>query len=423
MKKPLVIVIIVLLIGLNIIPPTSSIIMDKTTLPPNKVNVLYVGGNGTGNFTRIQDAIDNSFDGDIVFVYNGTYNECLIIYKSIKLIGENQNKTIINGENFGNVIKINKSYVTLAKFSIINSRQSYNNMGVKVQSDDESQIDTINISFCIIKNNWVALSFLNVSNSSIYRCYIHNNNGNGIYYEGKSNNVLIKDCIIKNNGNETEDLEYAGGININKSEYSNNYNSNVTIQSCKIANNIGNGISIDQTIKGEISNNEIYNSTTFGIYITLDSQNIEIHNNNIYKNHWLGILIDGLLFSCYNIRIYENLIFNNGDGKTFDSGIIVEGLNYEVIIENNNIKENNIYGILLIHSKNNKIFNNSLINNTKNACFYQPFLISKNQWYNNYWGQFQFFPKIIFGWIIYNNDKLLRWFNIDWHPAKEPYDI
>ena len=36
---------------------------------------LYVGGSGPGNFSKIQDAVDNTSDGDIVFVYSGFYQE------------------------------------------------------------------------------------------------------------------------------------------------------------------------------------------------------------------------------------------------------------------------------------------------------------------------------------------------------------
>ncbi len=38
-------------------------------------NILYVGGTGPNNYTRIQDAIDNASDGDTIFVYSGIYYE------------------------------------------------------------------------------------------------------------------------------------------------------------------------------------------------------------------------------------------------------------------------------------------------------------------------------------------------------------
>ena len=33
-------------------------------------NILYVGGSGPGNFTSIQDAVNNASEGDTVFVFD-----------------------------------------------------------------------------------------------------------------------------------------------------------------------------------------------------------------------------------------------------------------------------------------------------------------------------------------------------------------
>ena len=50
-------------------------------------NILYVGGSGPGNYSKIQDAIDDASDGDTVFVFNGIYYENVWIdEKSINLM-------------------------------------------------------------------------------------------------------------------------------------------------------------------------------------------------------------------------------------------------------------------------------------------------------------------------------------------------
>ena len=49
-------------------------------------NILYVGGNGPNNYTKIQDAIDDATNGDTIFVFNGTYYEHITINKTINLI-------------------------------------------------------------------------------------------------------------------------------------------------------------------------------------------------------------------------------------------------------------------------------------------------------------------------------------------------
>ena len=43
---------------------TPGITADET----NFGNILYVGGTGPGNYSRIQDSIDNASEGDMVFV-------------------------------------------------------------------------------------------------------------------------------------------------------------------------------------------------------------------------------------------------------------------------------------------------------------------------------------------------------------------
>ncbi|MCX6664402.1 MAG: pectinesterase family protein [Euryarchaeota archaeon] len=77
--------------------PVAAQNIGKTSLPTSSGNWLYVGGSGPGNYTKIQDAIDNTSDGDTVFVYSGTYNESIVINKNqLTLIGQDKNTTIIN---------------------------------------------------------------------------------------------------------------------------------------------------------------------------------------------------------------------------------------------------------------------------------------------------------------------------------------
>ena len=118
-RKWLVVGIILFFIGTCIIPAIAQ--DTEKPLPTSRGSWLYVGGSGPGNYTRIQDAIDNTSDGDTVFVFNGTYYENVIINKAINLIGENRNTTIIDGNESGNVIKLvaNGIEVTGLRFKIV----------------------------------------------------------------------------------------------------------------------------------------------------------------------------------------------------------------------------------------------------------------------------------------------------------------
>lgn len=70
-KKPLTVAIMLLLVSVSVIPSTGLAI-EKPSYPLGRGDILYVGGSGPGNYSKIQDAIDDASKGDTVFVYNGT---------------------------------------------------------------------------------------------------------------------------------------------------------------------------------------------------------------------------------------------------------------------------------------------------------------------------------------------------------------
>ena len=88
-------------------------------------NTLYVGGDGPGNYSAIQDAITDAANGDTIFVYNGTYYENILIYKSIQLLGEEKNTTIIDGDKKGDVVQVMADNVTISGFTVKNGGRLY----------------------------------------------------------------------------------------------------------------------------------------------------------------------------------------------------------------------------------------------------------------------------------------------------------
>jgi parallel beta-helix repeat protein len=84
-------------------------------------STLYVGGGGSGNYSRIQDAIDNATDGDTVFVYDDAspYLENLMVDKSISMIGENKETTRIEGITNVTVVRLAADHILLQGFTIV----------------------------------------------------------------------------------------------------------------------------------------------------------------------------------------------------------------------------------------------------------------------------------------------------------------
>jgi len=94
-----VFVMILLFMGTCIIPGMTQ----NTEKSPISLrgNWLYVGGSGPGNYSRIQDAINDAATGDIVYVFDDSspYYEDIYISKAISLVGEDRKTTVIDGQN------------------------------------------------------------------------------------------------------------------------------------------------------------------------------------------------------------------------------------------------------------------------------------------------------------------------------------
>jgi hypothetical protein len=157
---------------------------------------LYVGGAGPGNYTTIQAAIDTALPGDTVYVYSGVYYEHIIINKSLSLVGESADTTVIDASAVGDAIQITADYVNLSGFNIVNSGNSTWDAGVELFA---------------------------VAHCHIFDCNISNNLRSGIYFQSATDN-LIETCTISAN-------EWAGlwltATSINNKVYLSNIEANV----------------------------------------------------------------------------------------------------------------------------------------------------------------------------------------------------
>ena len=85
------------------------VIIVEVPEPVQAGTTWTVDDDGPADFSKIQDAINASSDGDTVFVYSGTYYENLWIDQSINLTGEDRNTTKIigDGEDYGIFVNVN----------------------------------------------------------------------------------------------------------------------------------------------------------------------------------------------------------------------------------------------------------------------------------------------------------------------------
>lgn len=247
--------------------------------------MLYVGGSGPENYSKIQDAINNATFGDTIYVYNDSspYYENVIITKNdLRLIGEYKFDTIIDGSNTGHVIEINADNITFEGFTIRNSGSNEEfkfDSGIHI----EYMSDFTMISNNIIGDNQHGIFIDGSRNSTISNNIILNNVEGIIIYGDAQHNIISKNKIEKN----------TNGIHEAFTRYS------LIIQN-DIINNKGTGIICSYTTyhittKNNFINN-LYHAYFEGRFKYFSERNQWIGN---YWDNWIGFgpkLIKGYIF-------------------------------------------------------------------------------------------------------------------------------
>jgi parallel beta-helix repeat protein len=370
MKKGLAVGIILLFVGTNVISLIAQKTEEKLSLPSTG-NILYVGGNGPGNYTRIQDAIDDASNGNTVFVYDDSspYRENVIVNKSINLIGEDKDYTVIDGSWQGTTVYISADMVNISRFRIIGI--GMDDIGIYLTSNFNT---IMNVTFPSI--NGIGIKLISSCNNTIkdstfssdgyvgtaislgdsnYNIITGNDilwDGGGIYLWGSNSNIL-KGNIIRAN------QEY--GIYLSSSD--NNIILGNDVSSTGISNTGNDGIKLGSSSNNIITGNIIFSEFGDGIYLSYSSKTT-ISNNSFLE---VGLQIE---------NSFQNTILNNTiSGKPLiylenkTDTVMADGEAGEILLINSDnitiqkyeISHSSI-GIEILRTHNSKIINNSIFN-------------------------------------------------------------
>ena len=412
------------------------LVLNLITLPPININtsamningnILYVGCDDVDCYTSIQSAINDAKSGDTIYVFDDSspYFETIVIDKSLNIVGENKDTTIIDGRNNGNVVYISADRVNVSNFTI---QAGGNNAGIVINSDENF----------IINNNFydnyygikIASAHYNiVEKNNIENCefanYIFDSTNNEIFENILNYNTIGLNLLQNSNENNIyrNAISFSEeAINIDRSSYNNIFwnlltdntygiysigsSYNKIFNKNQIIDNIY-AIYLDDSDYFSIYDNIISNNEKYGIYF-IDSMRANIHENSI-KNNEYGIYLDG---SSSN-NIYWNDIKNNINGIYFSYSS-----NNDFYL--NNVENNFQFGIYIFFSSSLKLSYNNFISNYVSAYFKQSFL-SFNSWKKNYWDDWSGNgAHRIYGEI---DDFILieDWFMFDRRPVENPY--
>jgi parallel beta-helix repeat protein len=430
-KKPLIVKwlsvgIILLFVGVTIAPATAQNTEKQSV---SRGNWLYVGGSGPGNYSRIQDAIDNANDGDTVYVYDDSspYNEEISIQKQLHLLGENKETTIIDSPNPGVAIDISSTagvrvegftikssdlgtiHISFSSFNTINNNyitaNSYDGIFLILSSDNsitdnvitapESGLRLYQSSRTLVSNNtfhkgglWLQDSWLN---------NVHDNNtvnGKPLLYLQNAADMILSDP--------------AGQIILIGCE-------NITVTNQNISNVVI-GIQLYDSYNCSLLRN-VLSSSTFsnskGIEM-IDSHNIRVCNNTITRLHAL------IAKNCDNIIILQNTIIN------VTSGIELSYCTNSVISLNTLKRAATLISISLRLCRTCTIsFNNFVDTSSFLSVMFEELPGAQNRWWRNYWQRPRILPKPIFGMITDGAyfPTRIYWIHFDFFPAQQPYNI
>jgi nitrous oxidase accessory protein len=287
-------------------------------------DTLYVGGSGPGNYSTIQDAINHSAIGDTVFVYahSSPYYERVTIPQAIRLIGQDRNTTIIDGQERGSIVTILSDNVEVIGFNIQNGGGENQGNGIGIHNYSNCVV-----THTIIQNCNSGIYITNSTNNTLVNNTLSENVMGISLSSGSNDNRLLGNTIL----NDTTHGIYIG---INLYQPTPQPDGNIVVGNTIIGNNDGiflwcaqnsliyqntieysrtfDGISIEKSENNTIAENSIMKNRRAGVYF--DHVDGPFINNVVIRNTLAGNLESGVHIDSYisDIIVYQNNFFNNG---------------------------------------------------------------------------------------------------------------
>jgi parallel beta-helix repeat protein len=255
------------------------------------------------DYPTISEAVSKASPSDTVFVKSGTYHENVWIGKSLLILGEDSENTIVMGDggvNGGNVLTLAANNVTVSGFTIKSasySSASQHANGINIKADN-----------CTVMGNNIANAFWGIlcaiqSSTLISQNNITGNFKEGIRFYGGSLNTISGNLIT---GNKASGIAMEG--------YSNVISGNTIMNNTR---GIGLGSSYSVVFANLISNH-----SESGIYFA--GSNNTISANQISDSEW-GIYFPPAFAAPNGNKFSHNNFINNNQNVYVSS---VYNLNY-----------------------------------------------------------------------------------------------
>jgi len=175
--------------------------LQELAVPTASAETLYVdddaanGGDGSEEwpFNRIQDAINASDDGDTVRVWEGLYEENVVVDSTVSVIGNGSERTTIDGGGVGKVVEIAVNGTSLCSLTVSNggNDSKLKHSGIKV-TGNMTTIENVTVRGC-----YYGLNFYLSKNNVVRNCSFESNHLGG-YWVGLTETTIEQNTFTNN---------------------------------------------------------------------------------------------------------------------------------------------------------------------------------------------------------------------------------
>jgi parallel beta-helix repeat protein len=326
----------------------SSFYIAVTVLPGRvKATTRFVGGINPGNYSTIQDAVNNSFPGDTIYVFSGTYYENVVVNKTLSLIGEDRKTTIVNG-SADNAFYVNSDWVNITGLTISSGGTGWNDAGIHLFEAHNCSITENIFSF----NNYSGINLIYSDDTDI-RGNNFSSNKNGIHLHHSEGNIVADNTFFSNSAQvvslDVSDDNHIVNNTVSGGDwgvYLHNSRGNVVM-----GNNVSNtnrGIFFEKSDGNTVTGNDLSSNNYASVQLRLSDGNTVVNNQIWYGDY-------GIHLSESNINHVQN-----NTGSYNEDGIRI-GASSGNTVANNSFSFAELHGILLSSSFNSTITNNALV--------------------------------------------------------------
>jgi len=333
---------------------------------------------------NLQIILDNSLNGDVIELANGSYLGNFVINKAITLTSKTSNKAIINAQGKGNALLLKNSNITIENLNIINWGHNLTEQNAGIYSNKNDNL--------LIKNN------------------ILHGDSFGMWLQKADNIKVLQNTVVGNA--KLRSADRGNGVQLSSVSHAHIYQnetynvrdglyfiaSNNNIIEENTLHNLRYGIHYMYSYDNTVLNNRAYEIRAG--FALMSSKRLTITGNSSTNSEDYGFLLNFITQSTFNGNTIKN-VWTKAEHKVlgrYGKGLFVYNSGYNTIT-NNHIENAEIGIHLTAGSEKTKVYGNSFVNNPIQVKYV---VNREEEWSKN--GQGNYWSNYL-GWDM-NNDSI-----------------